>query len=124
MPLLRYTFRHPEGHELTEEDYFKFSNDDFTTVKTILEKEVKGAELLSINIKNPFIGHHDWSRTHRAGDRIYYVCGRCDCVSYRRFSNFKGEFGEYIREDKWKSAKYDHCHEPLKQMPPSTSLFR
>lgn len=127
MPLIRYIFQHPEGHTLTEEDVFPSSDNDFETVRKIvitqLQKTEPGIRLLSVEIRNPLIHTHQWERSSRMGDRVFYSCSRCQAVSYRRFNNFQGEVGMYVREGKWKSVKYDHCHTPLKAMPVSTSLF-
>lgn len=123
MPLLQYTFRHPEGHELTETDLFPPSSDDEEMVRKECLDKIK-AELITLEVKNPFIHPHTWKFTHKSMGRMFYLCERCSIGASRSIHNFKGPIGPYVRDEAHKSVKYELCHDPLKPMPPSTSLFR
>lgn len=125
MPLVKYTFTHPEGHELTETDYIPATNDaKKTLVEYFPDIPYRELNVIKVEILNPFVHPHDWKKSHKQGERMYYRCGRCGIISYRRINMFSGEIGQFNREEQWKSVKYERCHDPLKQMPPSTKLFK
>lgn len=133
MPYLRYKFRHPEGHELTEEGHFRPSSqpgDDRATIQaevidflTAKHPEDNPFQLLTVEVLDPFTHTHSWKRTHKQGERTFYLCTRCQAIAHRRFSIVYGEVGDFIREDAWKSKHYEWCRDPLKSMPVRKSLF-
>lgn len=118
MPLIRYTFRHAEGHELTETASFPRKHDVQATLP-------EGSVLLKHEVLNPFVHEsHEWVKLTRLGDRIFYRCAKCGCEAYNVFNMFHGEQFYFVREGKWKANKYEECRDPLKEMPKATSLFR
>lgn len=122
MPLVKYTWRHPEGHEVTDQGLFEATSD----IKSLVAKTdpvLKVGTLLNIEIVNPLIHEHKYARTAKIGERIFYKCEHCGVVASRRFSIVKGITGDYRREDPYKSSKYETCRSPLKEMPASTKLF-
>ena len=125
MPLIKYTARHPEGHELVETQLFPRGDGDPESIVKTYEPIFKTCKLVKVEILNPFVHSvHEWKRISRMGERIYYECAVCGCQAYNKFSNFKGEIKCWTREGKWNHFRFEHCKDPLKEMPMSTKLFR
>lgn len=124
MPLAKYTWRHPEGHEVIDQELFPHTSDIFKTILTS-EPIFKNpqAQLLRVEIINPLIHEHNWQRTAKQGERVYFKCAHCGVVAWRRYSVVYGLRGGYNREDSFKASKYETCRSPLKEMPASTKLF-
>lgn len=124
--LVKYTWLHPEGHEVTDEGLFKFTNDIEATIRAsdpiFLHENTK---LISVKVINPFIHEHDYLKTGKFGDRVYFECSHCKVVSFRRFSLFCGPVGEFQQDQQHpvRAKNFNVCRSPLKEMPPSTKLF-
>jgi hypothetical protein len=125
MPLVQYTWQHPDGNEVRDTELFPFTND---IEKTILEtvpvfQRWKDAKLLKVESINPIIHCHKWVKVSKFGERVHFKCEHCGVTAWRRFHYVKGVIGAYNRDDAYKSSKYETCRSPLKEMPASTKLF-
>lgn len=131
MPLVKYRVRILTD-EFEEKDYIPKTKTPKEDVQKLIIDPLKASrerlkeppiELVNVEILDPFTHPHKWEKRCKIGFHICYECSNCGVESHRLFHIFKGEIGGYTREERWKSKKYEMCHDQLKEMPKATKLF-
>lgn len=136
MPQLRYTL-HVYGEQETfrETDLFPRTQDVTKLVKSEIVDKLNDKrkklgealiELVNVEVLNPHIHQHEWSRTHinRSTLRAIYVCRQCDVVGYKPYHIVDGETSSHVtRDEAFKNEKFAICRDPLKEAPKKLSFI-